>query len=89
MSPRDKFRANRSLTRGYNDVIFSHQFQTAFDAASMEYDQSLTIAADVTTAAANRWRKEGADAYRRIVENLNNNAAAAQPALAGQLDHKL
>jgi hypothetical protein len=58
MSPREKFRTNRSLTRGYNDLIYSNQMQTALDTATLEYDQCLSIAADVATAAANRWRKK-------------------------------
>jgi hypothetical protein len=32
--------------------------QTALDTATLEYDQCLSIAADVATAAANRWRKK-------------------------------
>ena len=89
MSPREKFRTNRSLTRGYNDLIYSNQMQVALDTAMLEYDQSLSIAVDVTTAAANRWRKEGADAYRRTLEKLNDSQVAPKPPLSGQLEHKI
>jgi len=89
MTPRETFRANRALTRGYNDLIDGNQMQAALDTASREHDLSLTLAHDVTTAAANRWRKEGADAFRRILENLNTSAVAPSPPLTNQLDHKI
>jgi hypothetical protein len=88
MTPREKFRANRSLTKGYNDLIASAQVQSALDAAMLEYDQSMTIARDITEAAANRWRKEGADAFRRMVENLNADSSSPSPAPSGQLIHQ-
>ena len=57
MTPRETFRANRALTRGYNDFIGGDQMQAALDTASREHDLSLVIAQDVTTAAANRGPK--------------------------------
>jgi hypothetical protein len=89
MTPRDNFRANRSLTKGYNDLIGGDQMQAALDAASREHDLSLVIAGDVTTAAANRWRKEGADSFRRILENLNTSTVTTTPPPTNQLDHKV
>jgi predicted alpha/beta superfamily hydrolase len=89
MTPRDTFRQERSLTRGYNDLIGGEQMQAALDAASREYDLTLAPANDVTTAAANRWRKEGADSFRRILENLNASTVATPPPITGQLDHKV
>ena len=89
MSPREKFRTNRSLTRGYNDLIGGEQMQAALDTASREHDLSLAPANDVTTAAANRWRKEGADNFRRILENLNASTVTTPPPSIGQLDHKV
>jgi hypothetical protein len=88
MSPREKFRTNRSLTRGYNDLIYSNQMQIALDTAMLEYDQNLTVSHEVTTAAANRWRKEGADAYRRTLEKLNEDSPASKPTTMGQLNPK-
>jgi hypothetical protein len=89
MTPRETFRANRSLTRGYNDLIFGAQMQAALDAAAREHDLSLGIATDVTTAAANRWRKEGADKFRSLLENLNAPAPAATITATSQLNHKV
>ena len=89
MSPREKFRSNRALARGFNDLISSPQMQAALDAAGQEYDQNLTIATDVTSAAANRWRKEGADGFRRTLENLNANSVTATPPSPSTLDHKV
>ena len=89
MSPREKFRTNRSLTRGYNDLIYSNQMQSALDTATLEYDQNLSIATDVATAAANRWRKEGADAFRRTLEKLNEDSPASKPSTTGTLNHKI
>jgi alpha-D-ribose 1-methylphosphonate 5-triphosphate synthase subunit PhnI len=88
MSPREKFRQDRSLTRGYNDLIGGTQMQAALDTTSREHDSSLAPAHDVTTAAANRWRKEGADSFRRILENLNTSTVTTTPPTPGQLDHK-
>lgn len=89
MTPRETFRQDRSLTRGYNDLIGGDQMQAALDAASREHDLSLVIAQDVTTAAANRWRKEGADSFRRILENLNASSVASTAPSTSQLDHKV
>lgn len=89
MTPRETFRANRALTRGYNDLILGDQMQAALDTASREHDLSLTIAQDVTTAAANRWRKEGADSFRRILESLNASSVASTAPSISQLDHKV
>lgn len=88
MTPRETFRANRSLAKGYNDLITGDQMQSALDTASREFDLTLSPAADVTTAAANRWRKEGADSFRRILENLNASSVAQSPMTASNLDHK-
>lgn len=87
MTPRDKFRSNRTLTRGYNDTISSFQMQSALDAAMMQLDLSMTTANDSTTAAANAWRKEGAQNYRKILENLNSDRALPTPQNIGQLNH--
>ena len=89
MSPKEKFRQDRSLTRGYNDLIGGDQMQDALDTASREHDLSLVIAADVTTAAANRWRKEGADKFRHILENLNATTVPPKPQASTALDHKV
>ena len=89
MSPRETFRVNRTLTKGYNDLVYSHQVQTALNAAMLEYDQTLSIAPDVTTAAANRWRKEGADAFRRVFETLNADSVPPTRQTAGGLDHQV
>lgn len=89
MTPRENFRGNRALTRGYNDLILGDQMQTALDTASREHDLSLVIAQDVTTAAANRWRKEGADSFRRILENLNAPSVTSTTASTSQLNHKV
>lgn len=87
LTPRDKFRSDRALTRGFNDTISSSQMQAALDAASLEMDLKLVVANDVTTAAANRWRKEGADLFRRILENLNSEAVAPTPITTSTLNH--
>ncbi len=87
MTPREKFRLNRTITRGYNEVIGGDQMQAALDAASAELDEMLGPASEVTTAAANRWRREGANSFRQILENLNASAAAPARSQAGQLDH--
>jgi hypothetical protein len=89
MTPRETFRANRALTRGYNDFIGGDQMQAALDTASREHDLSLVIAQDVTTAAANRWRKEGADKFRSILENLNAPSVASPAPSTSLLDHKV
>ena len=89
MTPRETFRANRALTRGYNDLIDGNQMQAALDTASREHDLSLTLAHDVTTAAANRWRKEGADKFRHILENLNATTVPPKPQASTALDHKV
>jgi hypothetical protein len=89
MSPRDKFRSNRTLTRGYNDTISGFQMQSALDTAMMEQDLSMPVANDSTTAAANAWRKEGAQKFRQILENLNSDRPTPTPHNAGQLNHNL
>ena len=89
MTPRDLFRQNKTLARGYNDLITGSQIQAALDTASRELDLSLAPAHDVTTAAANRWRKEGADNFRRILENLNTSTVQPAPPATSQLDHKV
>ena len=89
MTPREKFRQNRSFTKGYNETINSDQIQAALDAASLQYDHSMAPAVDVTTAAANRWRKEGADTYRKILENLNADSVAPPPTTVTRLDHNV
>jgi predicted alpha/beta superfamily hydrolase len=89
MTPRETFRANRALTRGSNDYILGDQMQAALDTASREHDLSLTLAQDVTTAAANRWRKEGADKFRNLLENLNAPGVAATAPATNQLNHKV
>lgn len=88
-TPREKFRFNKTLTRGYNDLIYGNQMQSALDTAALEMDLKLTIAADVTTAAANRWRKEGADLYRRTLENLNSDTPQPKHQDTSQLDHHI
>ncbi len=88
MTPRESFRQNKSLVKGYNDLIGGDQMQAALDTASREHDLSLSIASDVTTAAANRWRKEGADNFRRILENLNASTVGPTPPSATTLDYK-
>ena len=89
MSPRETFRANKGLTRGYNDLIDSAQMQAALDTATREYDYTMQPGVDVTTAAANHWRKQGADAFRRILENLNVSVAAPTPKTSYGLDQKV
>lgn len=87
MTPRDKFRSNRTLTRDYNDTITGFQMQSALDTAMMQLDLSATIANDSTTAAANGWRKEGAQKFRQILENLNSDRPSPKTPVVGQLDH--
>jgi hypothetical protein len=89
MTPRESFRANRSLTKGYNDLIYGDQMQAALDAALLEYNLSLApVSSDVPAAAANRWRVEGAVAFRRTLENLNTTSVASTAPPINQLDHK-
>jgi hypothetical protein len=87
MTPREKFRQNRALTRGYNETIGGDQMQAALDAASLELDNSFGITSDINSAAADRWRREGANMLRIILENLNASAASPTRSTAGQLDH--
>ncbi len=89
MTPREKFRLNRTVTRGYNELIGGDQMQTALDAALLEMDSMLGITSDNIAAAANHWRREGANTFRTILENLNASAAVPPRSRAGQLDHEV
>jgi hypothetical protein len=88
MTPREKFRQDRSLTRGYNDLIGGTQMQAALDAAELELDRLVVTTGDVSAAAAHRWRREGANWFRQILENLNASIIPLTTKNTGALDHK-
>lgn len=89
MTPREKFRQDRSLTRGYNDLITGPQMQAALDAAELEMDRLVVTTGDVSAAAAHRWRREGANWFRQILENLNASTVPPVAKPTAALDHQV
>lgn len=70
-SPKERFRENADLIRGYNDRIDSAQMTAAFDAAMMQLSMSFGIPNDPQVAAANGYRLQGARMYLANLLTLN------------------
>lgn len=83
MSPKERFRAEKATTEGFNDLVDSTRMQIALDAAMLEMQGKLQRANDSVTAAANQWRIEGAQMFRNILENLNREPQRPTPQSEG------
>jgi hypothetical protein len=89
MSPRERFRADKELVSGFNDLIDSSRMQSAFDAAMLEYQSSLKIAITPEEATANWYRIEGAQKFLLTLKLLNTSVDASKRVDTQKLDYKV
>jgi hypothetical protein len=71
MTPKEKFKAS-DHAKGWNTVVDGRQFQFAADSAMFQFLSSLNKPDGIESAAANEYRRQGAQAYRDFLENLNS-----------------
>ena len=69
MTPRERFRA-LEISKGFQNVIDSVQFQAAADAAMLHFMTLLNKPASQEEAAANDYRRQGAQAFLDTLTNL-------------------
>ena len=69
MTHREKFRASE-ISKGFQNVIDSVQFQAAKDAAMLHFMSLLNKPSSQEEAAANDYRRQGAQAFLDTLENL-------------------
>lgn len=69
MNPKETFQKSPA-SKGFTELIDSVQIQAALDAATLQFQSGFMPAPDMATAAANEWRRQGANQFRSIFERL-------------------
>jgi len=78
-SPKDRFRENPDLVKGFNDIVDSNQMNAAFDAAMMQMTMSLGMTNEHPVAAANAFRLQGAQMFLANLKTLNTAVLPTKP----------
>jgi hypothetical protein len=89
ITPRQDFRNNPLLAKGWQDRVDSAQFQEAVYAALAEMDLQNKAPADMATAASYSWRKSGALQFLSILMNLTATDTRPARATLDNLDHNI
>lgn len=85
-SPKERFR--KSLhSKGWNDVVDSAQFQSAADAAVLEFHSRLGTPSDMGTSAANEWKRQGARDFLHVLMTLTAEEQPKRKPTSGTLSH--
>lgn len=89
ITPRAIFRADKELSKGWQDRVDSKQFEAAVTAALAEYTLRLPFPDTMASASAQAYGIQGA---RHVLEILMNLMMPEQPAKASipqNLDHRV
>jgi hypothetical protein len=89
MSPKERFKASKELTNGFNDRIDSNQMQAAFDAAMLQMTAALGVANTPEQAVANCHRVEGAQMFLLALKTLNSDVDKPLRKPDGNLNHSV
>lgn len=84
MTYREKFRAS-DISKGFQNVIDSVQFQAAKDAAMLHFMSLLQKPSSIEDAAANDYRRQGAQAFLDTLENLKTDNEKPTQLTSGNL----
>jgi hypothetical protein len=89
MSPRQRFRQNKDLVTGYNDIVDSNRMVAAFDAAMLQFVESLNLAEDHSQAASHAFQLAGAQKFLNILKTLNLEGSPVKKSDSLTLNHDL
>ena len=86
MSPKEKF-LKSFAAKPFSEMASKPEFESAIDAALLQFSESLPITSDAQLAMAQRWRWEGSVLFARILKNMGTVESAPQVEQFGQLKH--
>lgn len=86
VAPRERFKQT-AHAKDWANMSVSATFVAASDCALLHFAETLTPAIDMTTAAANHYRLEGAKSLLRVLAGLSDIAEVPKREPIGQLDH--
>lgn len=84
MTYREKFRAS-DISKGFQNVIDSVQFQAAIDAAMLQFMSQLNKPSSTEEAAANDYRRQGAQVFADVLTNLKTDDEKPTQLTSGNL----
>ena len=84
MTYREKFRAS-DISKGFQNVIDSVQFQAAIDAAMLQFMSQLNKPSSTEEAAANDYRRQGAQVFADVLTNLKTDDQKPTQLTSGNL----
>lgn len=88
LDARDDFKRS-DLSKNWSEFMVSNAFTSAAIAAMMELDRTLPIPENQEQAAANHWRRDGANRFLYALMNLAEPGTSPAPkATTSNLDHR-
>lgn len=70
MTAKERFQQS-PMAKKFNDTIDGQMMTMAFDMAMLEFQSRFSKPPDMATAAANEWRRQGAQEFLSILLHLN------------------
>lgn len=88
LNPRQRFKENNALSKGWDDFVVSTQFEQAAQAAMWAAEGAMPPTTDMGTAAANEFRRQGMRLFLDQLMNLCQvGTVKATPPTVRNLDH--
>lgn len=89
ITPRETFRSNKELVKGWQDRVDSAQFEAAATAAMAHFQLSLPFPKEMASAAAHAYMMKGACEFLNIFMNLAMPEQPAKAPIPQNLDHRV